>query len=247
MRRVQGQDRDIPSTELRPCPLSCRLRFRGRRHCYPLAQPKQRQMRTVPRPSRCSLIPCVKPRHAADPISTSSRANPSGASGYVSTARFTRISSRRPIYATHSLHASKCLRAWILPNSACRRTGACGCRSQTEIPRTTAYIRCRSCSVKNSCCAVWTHCRRIYRWRHWDLPPISRRRSKPRARAPHALVLVTGPTGSGKTRSLYCFLQMLNAKSRNVCSVEGPAEIQLAGINQARSAAFRRMWCSLSP
>jgi type II secretory ATPase GspE/PulE/Tfp pilus assembly ATPase PilB-like protein len=46
---------------------------------------------------------------------------------------------------------------------------------------------------------------------------------------------------------LYCFLQMLNAKSRNVCSVEGPAEIQLAGINQARSAAFRRMWCSLSP
>jgi type IV pilus assembly protein PilB len=60
-------------------------------------------------------------------------------------------------------------------------------------------------------------------------------------------VLVTGPTGSGKTRSLYCFLQMLNAKSRNACSVEDPAEIQLAGINQARSAAFRRMWCSLSP
>jgi len=60
-------------------------------------------------------------------------------------------------------------------------------------------------------------------------------------------VLVTGPTGSGKTRSLYCFLQMLNAKSRNVCSVDDPAEIQLAGINQARSAAFRRMGCSLLP
>ena len=50
--------------------------------------------------------------------------------------------------------------------------------------------------------------------------------------APHGLVLVTGPTGSGKTLSLYCFLQMLNAESRNVCSVEDPAEIQLAGINQ---------------
>ncbi len=50
--------------------------------------------------------------------------------------------------------------------------------------------------------------------------------------APHGLVLVTGPTGSGKTLSLYCFLQMLNAQSRNVCSVEDPAEIQLAGINQ---------------
>jgi type IV pilus assembly protein PilB len=51
-------------------------------------------------------------------------------------------------------------------------------------------------------------------------------------RAPHGLILVTGPTGSGKTLSLYCFLQMLNAEARNICSVEDPAEIQLAGINQ---------------
>jgi type IV pilus assembly protein PilB len=51
-------------------------------------------------------------------------------------------------------------------------------------------------------------------------------------RAPHGLMLVTGPTGSGKTLSLYCYLQMLNAVSRNLCSVEDPAEIQLAGINQ---------------
>jgi type IV pilus assembly protein PilB len=50
--------------------------------------------------------------------------------------------------------------------------------------------------------------------------------------APHGLVLVTGPTGSGKTLSLYCFLQMLNNDSRNLCSVEDPAEIQLAGLNQ---------------
>jgi type IV pilus assembly protein PilB len=50
--------------------------------------------------------------------------------------------------------------------------------------------------------------------------------------APHGLVLVTGPTGSGKTLSLYCFLQMLNSEARNLCSVEDPAEIQLAGINQ---------------
>ncbi|MDR5751703.1 MULTISPECIES: ATPase, T2SS/T4P/T4SS family [unclassified Caballeronia] len=50
--------------------------------------------------------------------------------------------------------------------------------------------------------------------------------------APHGLILVTGPTGSGKTLSLYCFLQMLNAEARNVCSVEDPAEIQLNGINQ---------------
>ncbi|KLU27531.1 hypothetical protein EOS_03825 [Caballeronia mineralivorans PML1(12)] len=41
--------------------------------------------------------------------------------------------------------------------------------------------------------------------------------------------------------------EMLNAKSRNVCVVEDPAEISLAGINQARSATFHCMWCSLSP
>ncbi|ALE55952.1 ATPase, T2SS/T4P/T4SS family [Paraburkholderia sp. RL17-368-BIF-A] len=51
-------------------------------------------------------------------------------------------------------------------------------------------------------------------------------------RAPHGLVLVTGPTGSGKTLSLYCFLNVLNSEARNLCSVEDPAEIQLAGINQ---------------
>jgi type IV pilus assembly protein PilB len=51
-------------------------------------------------------------------------------------------------------------------------------------------------------------------------------------RSPHGLVLVTGPTGSGKTLSLYCFLNLLNSEARNLCSVEDPAEIQLAGINQ---------------
>jgi type IV pilus assembly protein PilB len=51
-------------------------------------------------------------------------------------------------------------------------------------------------------------------------------------RAPHGLVLVTGPTGSGKTLSLYCFLNLLNGEATNLCSVEDPAEIQLAGINQ---------------
>jgi len=51
-------------------------------------------------------------------------------------------------------------------------------------------------------------------------------------RAPHGLVLVPGPTGSRKTLSLYAFLQMLNDASRNICTVEDPAEIRLAGINQ---------------
>ncbi|ALK29281.1 GspE/PulE family protein [Burkholderia plantarii] len=50
--------------------------------------------------------------------------------------------------------------------------------------------------------------------------------------APHGLVLVTGPTGSGKTITLYCCLQRLNLASRNLCTIEDPAELQLDGLNQ---------------
>ena len=46
------------------------------------------------------------------------------------------------------------------------------------------------------------------------------------------LILVTGPTGSGKTRTLYSCLQELNQSHRNLCSIEDPIEIRLAGVNQ---------------
>ncbi|MGF6635782.1 GspE/PulE family protein [Paraburkholderia sp. MM6662-R1] len=64
------------------------------------------------------------------------------------------------------------------------------------------------------------------------LDPQQREAVDAAIRAPHGLMLVTGPTGSGKTLSLYCFLNLLNGEARNLCSVEDPAEIQLAGINQ---------------
>ena len=51
-------------------------------------------------------------------------------------------------------------------------------------------------------------------------------------RAPHGMVLVTGPTGSGKTQSLYACLNLLNTPEVNIATVEDPCEIQLTGINQ---------------
>ena len=48
----------------------------------------------------------------------------------------------------------------------------------------------------------------------------------------NGLILVTGPTGSGKTRTLYSCLSALNQVQRNICSVEDPIEIRLPGINQ---------------
>lgn len=50
--------------------------------------------------------------------------------------------------------------------------------------------------------------------------------------SPHGMLLVTGPTGSGKTVSLYTFLNMLNEESVNISTVEDPAEINIVGINQ---------------
>ena len=49
---------------------------------------------------------------------------------------------------------------------------------------------------------------------------------------PNGLIIVTGPTGSGKTRTLYSCLRHLNQSHRNLCSIEDPIEIRLAGVNQ---------------
>lgn len=49
---------------------------------------------------------------------------------------------------------------------------------------------------------------------------------------PYGMILVTGPTGSGKTITLYSMLHFLNDASRNISTVEDPIEIPIAGINQ---------------
>jgi type IV pilus assembly protein PilB len=49
---------------------------------------------------------------------------------------------------------------------------------------------------------------------------------------PHGMILVTGPTGSGKSQSLYACLQRMNKTAVNISSVEDPSEIHLPGVNQ---------------
>jgi type IV pilus assembly protein PilB len=49
---------------------------------------------------------------------------------------------------------------------------------------------------------------------------------------PHGMILVTGPTGSGKTVSLYTGLNILNREDTNISTAEDPAEINIPGINQ---------------
>lgn len=64
------------------------------------------------------------------------------------------------------------------------------------------------------------------------LEPDEKERLLKALRQPHGMVLVTGPTGSGKTVSLYTCLNLLNQPSVNISTVEDPSEINLPGINQ---------------
>jgi len=51
---------------------------------------------------------------------------------------------------------------------------------------------------------------------------------------PHGIILVTGPTGSGKTTTLYAIVNQLNERSRNILTVEDPIEFYLDGIGQTQ-------------
>ncbi|MBI5907321.1 MAG: type IV-A pilus assembly ATPase PilB, partial [Burkholderiales bacterium] len=62
--------------------------------------------------------------------------------------------------------------------------------------------------------------------------PIEKERLLAAVQRPYGMVLVTGPTGSGKTVSLYTCLNILNKPGVNIATAEDPAEINLPGVNQ---------------
>ena len=62
--------------------------------------------------------------------------------------------------------------------------------------------------------------------------PVEKARVLEAIQRPYGMVLVTGPTGSGKTLSLYTCLSLLNKPGVNIATVEDPSEINLPGVNQ---------------
>jgi len=55
------------------------------------------------------------------------------------------------------------------------------------------------------------------------------------AKRPHGMILATGPTGSGKTTTLYSVLKLIDVPERNIVTVEDPVEFELKGINQVNA------------
>lgn len=67
-----------------------------------------------------------------------------------------------------------------------------------------------------------------------NMPPVIKERFESALKKPHGIILVTGPTGSGKTTSLYAGLSYLNTRERNILTVEDPIEYLLPGIGQTQ-------------
>ncbi|MGH8280234.1 MAG: type II secretion system ATPase GspE [Gammaproteobacteria bacterium] len=69
---------------------------------------------------------------------------------------------------------------------------------------------------------------------HLGMPDATRRLIDDLIHTPHGIILVTGPTGSGKTTTLYAALERLNDHSRNIMTVEDPIEYYIDGIGQTQ-------------
>ncbi len=70
--------------------------------------------------------------------------------------------------------------------------------------------------------------------RHLGMSAQDRRLLEQTVKKPHGIILVTGPTGSGKTTTLYAALTTLNDRTRNILTVEDPIEYNLEGIGQTQ-------------
>ncbi|MGC9008983.1 MAG: GspE/PulE family protein, partial [Halothiobacillaceae bacterium] len=66
------------------------------------------------------------------------------------------------------------------------------------------------------------------------MPPTILERFRRQLRHPHGMILVTGPTGSGKTTTLYAALRELNSPERKIITAEDPVEYRLERINQVQ-------------
>jgi len=69
---------------------------------------------------------------------------------------------------------------------------------------------------------------------HLGMPPEMLKRFRQLAQRTNGMILVTGPTGSGKTTTLYAALAEINSTEKKIITVEDPVEYRLAGINQVQ-------------
>jgi general secretion pathway protein E len=82
---------------------------------------------------------------------------------------------------------------------------------------------------------------RLFRLADVGMPDATARRFEQLITADHGIILVTGPTGSGKTTTLYGSLQQLNTTQSNIITLEDPIEYALRGVSQIQVAEKKGM------
>jgi general secretion pathway protein E len=82
---------------------------------------------------------------------------------------------------------------------------------------------------------------RLYDLRELGMEPRELTRFRELIKIDHGLILVTGPTGSGKTTTLYAALQDINSDEKNILTLEDPIEYQLEGISQTQVSEKKGM------
>jgi general secretion pathway protein E len=82
---------------------------------------------------------------------------------------------------------------------------------------------------------------RLFNLREIGMEPTAMERFRRLISADHGLILVTGPTGSGKTTTLYSALQEINSRERNILTLEDPIEYQLDGVSQTQVSEKKGM------
>ena len=70
---------------------------------------------------------------------------------------------------------------------------------------------------------------------HLGMPPAQMEQVRALIDKPHGMVVMTGPTGSGKTTTMYSMLAEIDANARNVSTIEDPVEYRLKGVNQVQA------------
>ena len=136
-----------------------------------------------------------------------------------------------------ALHAALISRIKIMAHldiaeNACRRTAASRC-AWADGPSTCACPPCRPATAARRAAPLDKEAGRLKLERLGMSAGVLERLDR-LIRQPHGIVLVTGPTGSGKTTTLYAALSRLDASTSNILTVEDPIEYDLPGISQTQ-------------
>ena len=157
-------------------------------------------------------------------------------SGHAWTACFTSCRPRRAVSSSPSSPASRSWPRWTSPRSACPQDGSIALRSGD-----------RRVDLRVSTVPIVHGEKMVMRLLDKSaIPPqltglgLDERQSADLMESmqmPHGLMLVTGPTGSGKSTTLYACLNFLNEPDTNICTVEDPVEYKFKGMNQVQVKA----------